>query len=168
MAQVWVYKNILYGIQRIRTTAVGIIALSFYTLNILISCIILFLISVLKFVPLESFQHTWHSLVARLAPCWVNMNTRIQNITIPNTKWIVKSQSGPLEEILKQNHWYILISNHQNWADILVLQRVFNGNIPFPKFFFKRELLWTLPFVSWVCWLLNFPLVYRYTRKQLI
>ena len=162
------YKNFFYGLKHIYSSLVGIMAFTLYTMNTLLSCAALCVISIVRIIPLQSCQNSWHRWVASLVPIWVSINTLIQNITIPKTQWIVESSSAPLEQILHPDHWYLLISNHQSWVDILVLQRVLHGHIPFPKFFFKRELLWTLPFASWVCWLLNFPLVYRHSREQMI
>ena len=50
--------------------------------------------------------------------------------------------SLPLErgglEGLSIRDWYLVLSNHRSWVDILVLQAVFNRRIPFLKFFLKR------------------------------
>jgi 1-acyl-sn-glycerol-3-phosphate acyltransferase len=51
-------------------------------------------------------------------------------------------------------------SNHQSWVDILVLQRVFHGRIPFLKFFLKRELMW-VPVIGLAWWALDFPFMKR-------
>jgi 1-acyl-sn-glycerol-3-phosphate acyltransferase len=56
--------------------------------------------------------------------------------------------------------WYLVSSNHQSWVDILVLQRVFHGRIPFLKFFLKRELLW-VPVIGLAWWALDFPFMKR-------
>jgi 1-acyl-sn-glycerol-3-phosphate acyltransferase len=146
---------------------VGITALILYTINTLISGMLLLVVSVLRIIPLKGAQYAWHKAIEFLIRLWVNINTLIQRVTIPRTQWVIESNFKSLEDVLHPDHWYLLISNHQNWVDILVLQRIFNGYIPFPKFFLKRELLWILPVVSWACWLLNFPLVARYNQKQL-
>lgn len=155
------------GIQYFFRSILGIVALSLYMLNIIVSFIIIVNISLLKFISFNFFQNYWNQLIDQLIVYWVKINTIIQKITIPNTHYIIYSKGEVFSKILQSNAWYLLISNHQSWVDILVLQRVFNNHIPPLKFFLKRELLWTLPFVSWVCWLLGFPLVRRYTRKQL-
>ena len=56
--------------------------------------------------------------------------------------------------------WYLVSSNHQSWVDILVLQRVFHGRIPFLKFFLKRELIW-VPVIGLAWWALDFPFMQR-------
>jgi 1-acyl-sn-glycerol-3-phosphate acyltransferase len=41
-------------------------------------------------------------------------------------------------EALQKDKWYIVVSNHQSWVDILVMQKVLLGKIPFLKFFLKK------------------------------
>ena len=36
-----------------------------------------------------------------------------------------------------------------------------------PKFFLKKELLWSLPIASWACWLLDYPFMHRYGKAFL-
>ena len=43
---------------------------------------------------------------------------------------------------LARQEWYLMTSNHQSWADILVLQKVTNRRVPSLKFFLKQELIW--------------------------
>lgn len=61
---------------------------------------------------------------------------------------------------------YMLISNHQSWVDIFVLQRIFHNRIPFLKFFIKKELLW-MPFLGFIWWALDYPIMRRYSQKFL-
>lgn len=69
-------------------------------------------------------------------------------------------------EDLSPRHWYLMLANHQSWIDILVVQIVFSGKVPFPKFFAKSSLRW-LPLVGQVALLLNFPFMSRYSKAQL-
>ncbi len=96
-----------------------------------------------------------------IAPAWVDINGFIFKLTLPTT-WDIEGKGE-----LDPQHWYFVIANHQSWVDILVLHKVFNRKIPFLKFFLKRELLWSLPFASWVCWALDFPFVTRYRKNYL-
>jgi len=50
--------------------------------------------------------------------------------------------------------------DHQSWVDILVLQRVCHGRIPFLKFFLKNELIW-VPVIGLAWWALDFPFMAR-------
>ena len=66
----------------------------------------------------------------------------------------------------RRDGWYLVVSNHQSWADILVLVFALNGRIPQFKFFTKRQLIW-VPFIGLALLLLGFPMVRRYSREQL-
>ena len=67
---------------------------------------------------------------------------------------------------LRPDAWYLVVSNHQTWADILVLVVTLYGRIPQFKFFTKRELIW-VPFIGPAMYFLEFPYVRRYSRDQL-
>ena len=64
------------------------------------------------------------------------------------------------------DRWNLVISNHQSWADILVLQAALYERIPRLKFFTKRQLTW-LPLLGFAMWMLGFPYVYRHSPEQL-
>jgi 1-acyl-sn-glycerol-3-phosphate acyltransferase len=59
-----------------------------------------------------------------------------------------------------------VLSNHQSWVDILVLQKAFNRRIPFLKFFLKQELIW-VPFLGLAWWALDFPFMKRHSATYL-
>ena len=67
---------------------------------------------------------------------------------------------------LARHEWYLMTSNHQSWADILVLQKVTNRRVPSLKFFLKQELIW-VPLLGLAWWALDFPFMKRYSRAQL-
>lgn len=69
-------------------------------------------------------------------------------------------------EGLARRDWYLVTSNHQSWADILVLQKVTNRRVPSLKFFLKQQLIW-VPLLGLAWWALDFPFMKRYTRAQL-
>ena len=69
-------------------------------------------------------------------------------------------------ETLCKDNWYIVVSNHQSWVDIPVLQTVFMGRIPFLKFFLKKELIW-VPILGLAWWALDFPFMKRYSNEFL-
>lgn len=68
-------------------------------------------------------------------------------------------------EQLQPGQWHVVISNHISAVDILVLTKIFNRFAP-PRFFMKAALVW-LPIVGTACWVMDFPLLKRYTKKQL-
>ncbi|WP_033227259.1 acyltransferase [Rickettsiella massiliensis] len=112
-------------------------------------------------IPIKCWQRMCKQIMERLPVYWIQTNYYLQQVTTP-----IEWQVTGLEK-LSPHHWYLLVANHQSWTDILVLQRIFNHKIPPLKFFLKRELLWTLPFASWACWLLGFPFVHRPSKSTL-
>lgn len=60
---------------------------------------------------------------------------------------------------------YLLIGNHQSWADILILLRVTQPQLPFPRFFIKQELIW-VPLIGFATWALDMPYMKRYSKEQ--
>ena len=95
-----------------------------------------------------------------MASNWVAVNTFIQSLFIK----ITFNVSGI--ESLTPKDWYLVISNHQSWVDIVVLQRVLHGKIPFLKFFLKKELIY-VPFLGLAWWALDFPFMKRYSQAFL-
>jgi 1-acyl-sn-glycerol-3-phosphate acyltransferase len=69
-------------------------------------------------------------------------------------------------EHLSPEQWYLVVCNHQTWADILLLQTYLLDDIPPLKFFTKSQLIW-LPFVGQAMYVLGFPFVKRVTREQI-
>ncbi len=68
------------------------------------------------------------------------------------------------EQKFSMNEWYMVISNHQSWIDIIALQTLFNRKIPFLKFFIKKELIW-VPIMGPAWWALDFPFMKRYSPE---
>jgi len=66
---------------------------------------------------------------------------------------------------LQPDKLYLVLSNHQSWADIFVLQSLLNFKAPIPKFIVKKELFY-MPIVGLVCWAYDYPFVKRYTTAE--
>jgi len=67
-------------------------------------------------------------------------------------------------ERLDRRRSWILICNHQSWADIPVLVELFGRRVPFFRFFLKRQLLW-VPVIGFACWAFDMPFVRRHSRQ---
>jgi len=67
---------------------------------------------------------------------------------------------------LNYRGWYLVISNHQTWVDIFVIQHLLNRRIPLMKFFIKRQLIW-MPIMGLAWWALDFPFLHRYSAEYL-
>lgn len=111
-------------------------------------------------LPLHPFQILCSRAAALIAECWIFFN----NLGLIYTRKINIETSGL--ENLKRDDWYLIISNHQTWIDIPILQKVFFRKIPFLKFFLKKELIW-VPILGPAWWALDFPFMKRYTKKEL-
>ena len=114
----------------------------------------------LKIVPLQALRVQCSRILIRLAEAWVQCNSGILYISYP-INWTLEG----FDE-LDQEHSYLVISNHQSWTDIFVLQHIFKGKIPFLKFFLKQELIW-VPVLGLAWWALDFPFMKRYSREFL-
>lgn len=105
-------------------------------------------------VPAERVRAGCDRMLNAVAGGWVAVNNA----------WIAAACPSPWQvrgyDALNPRGWYLVSSNHQSWVDILVLQRVFHGRIPFLKFFLKRELVW-VPVIGLAWWALDFPFMKR-------
>jgi 1-acyl-sn-glycerol-3-phosphate acyltransferase len=105
-------------------------------------------------VPALIVRGVCDRLLNALASAWVGVNNAWIQAVNP-ARWDVKGVDD-----LHRHGWYLVSSNHQSWVDILVLQRVFHGHIPFLKFFLKQELIW-VPFLGLAWWALDLPFLKR-------
>ncbi|ENG8421139.1 acyltransferase [Klebsiella pneumoniae] len=93
--------------------------------------------------------------------CWCEGLALLLHLN-PWLKWDVQGLEG-----LNKKNWYLLISNHHCWADIVVLCVLFRKHIPMNKYFLKQQLAW-VPFIGLACWALDMPFMRRYSRSYLI
>lgn len=147
-------------IERIVGTVVGCIAFILYCLNTLIWALPIFCLSVFKLVPIKASRKFITILLDFCAASWVSVNTVIQTLLCPMKINVVGDAQ------LSAKDWYLVIANHQSWVDIVVLQRYFNGKVPFLKFFLKEQLRY-VPILGLAWWALDFPFMKRYTKSQL-
>ncbi len=139
----------------------GVASLLLYAANTVFAATQIFFIAVLKLlIPLRGWRKICDILLSRIADNWIAVNNFNQRCTA-RVRWDVEGLEG-----LKRNEWYMVLSNHQSWVDILVLQRVFHRKIPFLKFFLKKELIW-VPVIGLAWWALDFPFMKRYSQAFL-
>jgi 1-acyl-sn-glycerol-3-phosphate acyltransferase len=106
-------------------------------------------------LPFKPVRRVCDRLMNALASRWVANNNAWIAAVQPAAVWDVQGVDG-----LHARGWYLVSSNHQSWVDILVLQRIFHGHIPFLKFFLKQELIW-VPVIGLAWWALDFPFMKR-------
>lgn len=139
----------------------GCLLVILYFLNTFFYFLLIILVAILKLViPIEAWRNLCTQVLKWLAMGWVSVNS-FNTRLINKVQWDVAGLSG-----LKTNQWYLVISNHQSWTDILVLQTIFSGKIPFLKFFLKKELIW-VPLLGIAWWALDFPFMKRYSKAFL-
>tara|TARA_B100000519_G_scaffold129877_1_gene112203 strand:+ start:118 stop:987 length:870 start_codon:yes stop_codon:yes gene_type:complete len=138
----------------------GLFAVSLMTLNTLIFCPILYVAALLRLGGGPEHRGRVTRLMNTLAECWIDNNNRLLDLT----RRIEIDANITLG--LERNKWYLVFCNHQSWTDILILQRVLRGHIPMLKFFIKHQLLY-VPVLGFAWWLLDFPVMRRYSKEVL-
>lgn len=113
-----------------------------------------------RIIPLKGWQKLCSQASDGIASAWIDLNTAHQAVLTRTDMQL----EGDLN--LSRTEWYMMASNHQSWVDILVLLRVFNGRIPYVKFFLKKSLIW-VPFLGVAWWALDFPFMRRYTKEEI-
>ncbi|MCL2154801.1 MAG: acyltransferase [Leptospirales bacterium] len=145
------FKRFIYNI-------IGCLSLLYITINTIILFSPLFILSLIKLIPFIPLQRICTKLIIVIATCWINNNTFLfKNILRVNVN--VKGDFN-----LTMKDWYFVISNHQSWSDIIILQMIFTGKIPLLKFFIKQELIW-VPLLGIAWWALDFPFMKRYSPE---
>lgn len=147
--------------QRSGSTLKGLFTISLLTVNVIAWCLVLFTVALLKFVvPVPAWRKWTSRAMTALAEGWIGTNNALFRAM----------GALPLDtrgfEGLSTRDWYLVVSNHRSWVDILVLQAVFNRRIPFLKFFLKQQLIW-VPFLGVAWWALDFPFMRRYSPAYL-
>ena len=106
----------------------------------------------LPFPPLTRQLDRWIAWCANHG--WVGWNQRVFRVLHG------RRENCAINGALDPARSWMIVSNHQSWADILILFDVMYGRTPFPRFFMKRELIW-IPLVGFVCWALDMPFMKR-------
>lgn len=132
-----------------------------FTLNTIIWFVPIFLLAMVKLVlPIPTLRRAITRILMAMGENWISTN------------WLMMRFAGSIQlerrglEGLRRDGWYLVISNHQTWVDIVVLQAVFNRRIPFLKFFIKRELIW-FPLLGIAWWAMDMPFMKRFSPSYL-
>ncbi len=142
----------------------GGIAVISLTLNIFFWCVPLLVIAFFKLIiPIAAWREASTKMLIWIAENWIDVNKATYAL-LNKDEWDVQGVENVAD--LSQEEWYLVISNHQSWDDILVLQSIFNRRIPFLKFFIKKNLIY-VPIIGLAWWALDFPFIQRYSREYL-
>jgi 1-acyl-sn-glycerol-3-phosphate acyltransferase len=137
------------------------LAFLLFALNTIGHSAVLFVVALFKaLLPLAPWRRACSRVLIALAESWIGINDFLLHLLTP-TVLHIEGREG-----LRREGWYLVLSNHQSWVDIPVLQSTFNRRIPFLKFFLKRQLIW-VPVLGLAWWALDFPFMQRYTKEQL-
>ena len=137
------------------------LALTLIALNTFVLCVPLYLLTLVKLAMRgEQAQIRLSRALVHIAEFWMSVNNAIIGL-ISRPRWHIEGL-----ETLRYDEWYLATSNHQSWADILIMQKVFNRKVPMLKFFLKQELL-KVPVLGHAWWALDFPFMKRHTREEI-
>lgn len=139
----------------------GIVASLLLLVNTLIWASLLFCFTLFKIIlPTPVIRRFITATLNAIANAWVSCNSGWMLLT-QKMDWKIERPNN-----LDKKGWYFVISNHQSWVDILVLQHSLNGHIPLLKFFLKQELI-KVPIMGAAWWALDFPFMKRYSKAYL-
>lgn len=132
-----------------------------FVLNTVIGCLLLYPFALIRLlVPVAFARNLCTRTMVFIAEAWISVNSFIMKLT-QSIQWNIQGV-----ENLNRKKSYLVISNHQSWMDIVILQHVFNRKIPFIRFFLKYELIY-VPFLGWAWWALDFPFMKRHSKEYL-
>lgn len=139
----------------------GTLTVILFSLNTVFWVSLLLLVSAFRIIiPLKFWYRLTSKISIFIANSWITGN----NLTLAlfqKIDWDIEFTGD-----MKMNDWYLVLSNHQTWVDIVVLQKVLMYKIPFLKFFLKKELIW-VPVLGPAWWSLEFPFMKRYSKEFL-
>ncbi|WP_115720468.1 acyltransferase [Gallaecimonas mangrovi] len=120
-----------------------------------------FLLSLPKLlVPIPMWRRAMTRVMEQAVRAWSLLNLGILRLG-GKVHWEVKGLAG-----LNKQSWYMMMSNHLSWLDIIVLFGIAGGSLPLPRFFLKYELLY-VPFLGLSCWAMDMPFMRRYSTAYL-
>jgi 1-acyl-sn-glycerol-3-phosphate acyltransferase len=144
----------------------GILSTVLVVGNVAVNCVPLFLMGLVRvsarFAGLADAERRLARWMDGIIDSWAGINRWLfatLNLTRIDAQWVGADD-------LSRDRWYMVVSNHQSWTDILVLQIALRDRVPPLKFFTKRQLLW-VPLLGQAMWLLDFPYVRRMSREQI-
>jgi len=111
-------------------------------------------------LPIRRARAAMSRWMPALGESWIAANNWAIARFTP-VRWVVTGDTG-----LHRARRYLVLSNHQSWVDIPVLQKVLNRRIPFQRFFLKDSLKW-VPVLGLAWWALDFPFMKRASKSQI-
>lgn len=139
----------------------GCLALLLAVFNVVIVAVPFFTVVLLKLlVPQASIRKVLTAWVT----FWGRQYNR-NNVCIFSLMGRIDWRINGLDQLAKHGS-YLVVANHQSWADIPILQGVIEPRAPMLKFFIKKELIY-VPVLGAAWWALDFPFMKRYSKEFL-
>jgi len=137
----------------------GVITIALLIINLFFWVVLLLPFALIKIIfPIRTVREPINFVLNFICTRWASCN-KILLLLLNDISWDVEG-----DENLNMKDWYLVVSNHQSWADIIVLQFVLNNRIPYFRFFLKKELAW-LPVFNFVWYALDYPYIKRYSKE---
>ncbi len=133
----------------------GALSITFISVNTIAVCAPLYLMALLRTFLIGSWRSAMTRRMDSIIDLWVSAN-RVFIKALGTVDLQVSWPQAPLH----RDQWYLVVSNHQTWVDVILLQTTLRPVVPPLKFFTKRQLIW-LPLVGLAMKLLGFPYVRR-------
>jgi 1-acyl-sn-glycerol-3-phosphate acyltransferase len=131
------------------------------SLNCIVHILPLLLVALFKLILQRTpARPACDTALMAIAGNWVAFNNWMFD-SLTDTKMTITGQPDAM-----MNGHFMVLSNHQSWVDIPVLQKVFHRRLPFLRFFIKSQLIW-VPLLGLAWWALDMPFMKRYTRSQI-
>jgi 1-acyl-sn-glycerol-3-phosphate acyltransferase len=139
----------------------GIVAILYMATNTVVWALLCYAMAVVRILlPRKDWRVRWAARMNVIIDGWVSCNRALFRTLLPT-----EIEARGVESLSRES-WYLLLSNHRSWTDIVVLQTVFRDLVPPLKFFTKIQLIW-IPFLGQAMWALDFPFMRRYSRAFL-
>ena len=111
--------------------------------------------------PLKLFSPTAklsYQLAAGIAGVWADFMRWL--LTTVNTDYVITGYKPDPKGT------YLILANHQSWIDIMMVMVVLGKGTTLPRFFMKWELVY-VPVINVCAWVLDFPIMRRYTQEDI-
>lgn len=139
----------------------GIVGFAILFCYTLFGCFLVYILAFFQLLcPVPRWRRQLRGANDEVITAWVFLNEKMCQVF----RW-TRIDTKLAETLPSRKDWWIIASNHQSWADIVILEIVFRKLAPPIKFFTKRELIW-IPFLGFGLWLLRFPYVRRGMREK--
>lgn len=139
----------------------GISGFVFVIVNTFFWAVPVYIVGLIKLLlPFRAARTALDTILDRLCYTWMLCNNGFLDL-IKDIQYEVTGL-----EKLRMDQWYLVISNHQTWVDIIALQKILHNRAPFLKYFLKKELIW-VPILGLAWWALDYPFMKRYSSEYL-